>query len=51
MRCTPAIQNLIREDKVAQIVSAMQTGQTHGMQTLEQARYNLVQQGLIAPDG
>ncbi len=47
MRCTPAIQNLIREDKVAQIVSAIQTGQAHGMQTLEQARHNLAQQGLI----
>lgn len=51
MRCTPAVQNLIREDKVAQIVSAIQTGQAHGMQTLEQARQCLVQQGLItAPD-
>ncbi len=49
MRCTPAIQNLIREDKVAQMVSAIQTGQAHGMQTLEQARQRLVQQGLIAP--
>ncbi len=48
MRCTPAIQNLIREDKVAQMVSAIQTGQAHGMQTLEQARQHLVQQGLIA---
>lgn len=51
MRCTPAIQNLIREDKVAQIVSAMQTGQAHGMQTLEQARQHLAQQGLIALSG
>ena len=48
MRGTPAIQNLIREDKVAQIVSAMQTGQAHGMQTQEQARQRLVQQGLLA---
>lgn len=51
MRCTPAIQNLIREDKVAQMVSAIQTGQAQGMQTLEQARQRLVQAGLIAADG
>jgi twitching motility protein PilT len=33
---TPAIRNLIREDKVAQMYSAIQTGQAHGMQTLDQ---------------
>ncbi|MDX1607427.1 MAG: type IV pilus twitching motility protein PilT, partial [Candidatus Competibacterales bacterium] len=31
----PAIRNLIREDKVAQMYSAIQTGQSHGMQTLD----------------
>lgn len=36
MRCTAAIRNLIREDKVAQMYSAIQTGQAHGMQTLDQ---------------
>ena len=51
MRCTPAIQNLIREDKVAQMVSAIQTGQAQGMQTLEQARQHLIQAGLITADG
>ena len=33
---TPAIRNLIREDKVAQMYSAIQTGQVYGMQTLDQ---------------
>ncbi|MEW6766129.1 MAG: type IV pilus twitching motility protein PilT, partial [Pseudomonadota bacterium] len=33
---TPAIRNLIRENKVAQMYSAIQTGQQHGMQTLDQ---------------
>jgi len=33
---TPAIRNLIREDKVAQLYSSIQTGQASGMQTLDQ---------------
>ena len=36
MLCTPAIRNLIREDKVAQMYSAIQTGGQFGMQTLDQ---------------
>ena len=32
----PAIRNLIREDKVAQMYSIIQTGQNHGMQTMDQ---------------
>ena len=32
---TPAIRNLIREDKVAQMYSAIQTGGSLGMQTLD----------------
>ncbi len=36
LRCTPAIRNLIRENKITQIISAIQTGQAHGMQTFEQ---------------
>lgn len=36
MHCTPAIGNLIREDKIPQIYSAIQTGGSAGMQTLEQ---------------
>lgn len=45
---TPAIRNLIREDKVAQMYSAIQTGMAHGMQTLEQSLQNLVNRGLIS---
>lgn len=36
MICTPAIRNLIRENKIAQIYSSIQTSQNLGMQTLEQ---------------
>ncbi|OIP99247.1 MAG: twitching motility protein PilT [Zetaproteobacteria bacterium CG2_30_46_52] len=39
---TPAVKNLIRENKLAQIVSSMQTGQREGMQTLDMALQNLV---------
>jgi twitching motility protein PilT len=39
---TPAIRNLIRENKVAQMYSMMQTGQQHGMQTLDQCLLDLV---------
>jgi len=45
---TPAIRNLIREDKVAQMYSAIQTGQAHGMQTLDQHLQELVKKGLIS---
>ncbi len=44
---TPAIRNLIREDKVAQMYSSIQTGGAHGMQTLDQNLLELVQKGLI----
>ncbi len=47
---TPAIRNLIREDKVAQMYSAIQTGQTSGMQTLDQSLKDLVQRGLVTKD-
>lgn len=45
---TPAIRNLIREDKVAQMYSAIQTGQQYGMQTLDQCLQNMVSRGLVA---
>ena len=45
---TPAIRNLIREDKVAQMYSSIQTGQQYGMQTLDQCLQNLVQRGLVS---
>ena len=47
MIATPAIRNLIREIKVAQMYSAIQTGQGIGMQTLDQCLKDLVGQGKI----
>ncbi|MEJ6077414.1 type IV pilus twitching motility protein PilT [Vibrio sp. 1-Bac 57] len=44
----PAIRNLIREDKVAQMYSVIQTGMVHGMQTLDQSLRNLVSQGTVS---
>jgi len=46
---TPAIRNLIRENKVAQMYSAIQTGANMGMQTLDQGLKNLVTKGVISP--
>lgn len=45
---TPAIRNLIREDKVAQMYSSIQTGQQFGMQTLDQCLDNLVKRGIVS---
>jgi twitching motility protein PilT len=46
---TPAIRNLIREDKTHQIYSMMQTGQTKfGMQTMNQSLFELYKKGLIS---
>ncbi|RLJ18817.1 twitching motility protein PilT [bacterium endosymbiont of Escarpia laminata] len=45
---TPAIRNLIREDKVAQMYSAIQTGQAAGMQTMDQSLKELVDKGVIS---
>jgi twitching motility protein PilT len=47
---TPAIRNLIREDKVAQMYSAIQTGQSVGMQTLDQNLQGLLKQGAVTKD-
>jgi twitching motility protein PilT len=47
---TPAIRNLIREDKVAQMYSAIQTGQNVGMQTLDQDLKSLLAQGTVSRD-
>lgn len=44
---TPAIRNLIRENKVAQMYSSIQTGTQHGMQTLDQCLTKLLREGLI----
>jgi twitching motility protein PilT len=48
MICNSAIRNLIREDKVAQMYSTIQTGQAKGMQTLDQHLTQLVHENLIA---
>ena len=45
---TPAIRNLIRENKVAQMYSAIQTGQNVGMQTLDQNLLDLVRRNLVS---
>jgi twitching motility protein PilT len=47
---TPAIRNLIREDKVAQMYSAIQTGAGIGMQTMDQCLQELVGKRLVSRD-
>ena len=46
----PSIRNLIREDKVPQIQSMLQTGSQHGMQTLDAALKDLMKRGRITRD-
>ncbi|GAB4171487.1 MAG: type IV pilus twitching motility protein PilT [Wenzhouxiangellaceae bacterium] len=48
MIATSAIKNLIREDKVAQMYSSIQTGQNVGMCTLDQSLLELVRRGIVA---
>ena len=50
MIATPAIRNLVREDKVAQMLSMIQTGSSMGMQTMEQAARKLLMQGLVTQE-
>ena len=45
---TPAIRNLIREGKIAQMYSSIQTGQQFGMQTLDQNLQELSRKGLVS---
>jgi twitching motility protein PilT len=47
---SPAIRNLIREGKIAQMYSAIQTGQSLGMQTLDQNLQELMTKGLITKE-
>jgi twitching motility protein PilT len=47
---TPAIRNLIRENKIAQMYSAIQTGQNVGMQTLDQNLQGMVQRGIVTKE-
>jgi twitching motility protein PilT len=44
---TPAIRNLIRENKIAQMYSAIQTGQNIGMQTLDQCLVEMVRRNMV----
>jgi twitching motility protein PilT len=48
MVATPAIRNLIRESKVAQMYSSIQTGSQYGMQTLDQTMIELVRRNVVA---
>ncbi len=48
MLCNSAIRNLIREDKIAQMYSSIQTGQAQGMITLDQHLTQLVNENMIA---
>ncbi|MEG1051437.1 MAG: ATPase, T2SS/T4P/T4SS family, partial [Janthinobacterium sp.] len=50
MLATPAVRNLIREAKVAQMYSAIQTGSNVGMQTLDQCLADLVRRGTISAE-
>ncbi len=45
---TPAIRNLIRENKIAQMYSAIQTGQNFGMQTLDQNLIDMVRRNVVS---
>ena len=45
---TPAIRNLIRENKIAQMYSSIQTGQNVGMQTLDQCLQDLVRRNVVS---
>jgi twitching motility protein PilT len=47
---TRAIRNLIRENKIAQMNSAIQTGQNEGMQSLDQSLKDLVMRGIVDKD-
>ena len=50
MVCTPAVRSLIREDKLHQIPTVIQTGMKYGMQSLEQELRKFLTQGLIEID-
>jgi len=47
---TPAIRNLIREGKIAQMYSSIQTGGAQGMQTLDQCLTELVAKGIVSKE-
>jgi twitching motility protein PilT len=47
---TPAVRNLIREGKIAQMYSSIQTGGSVGMQTLDQCLSELLSKGLVSKE-
>lgn len=47
---TPAVRNLIRENKIAQIPSSIQTGRQYGMQTMDQSLIELYQKDFVAKE-
>ncbi len=47
---TPAVRNLIREGKIAQIPGMMQTGKKFGMQTMDATLVELLQQGVVSKE-
>jgi twitching motility protein PilT len=47
---TPAVRNLIRENKIPQMYSVMQTGDEHGMQTMDQCLLDMVEKRIITRD-
>ena len=50
MFTTPAIRNLIREEKTYQIDSAIAAGAAQGMRTMDQSLFDLVKQGIVAKE-
>ena len=50
MVATPAVRNLIREEKVHQIYSVLQAGSKYGMQTMNQSLADLVRRRQITRD-
>ena len=50
MIASPAIRNLIRENKIAQMYSSIQTGNAQGMQTLDQCLTDMLAKGLIGKE-
>jgi twitching motility protein PilT len=50
MIATPAVRNLIRENKIAQIPSMIQTSKGIGMQTMEAACNDLIAKNLVTRD-
>jgi twitching motility protein PilT len=50
MLATPAVRNLIRENKVAQLNSVIETGAVHGMNSMGQYQQKLITMGLVSKD-